>query len=153
MIKKVTNINLVPEDLQELIIPETGEYVVIGSNVYEIFTFPVESHLKLLSFFSKYFTAYNQTFDDNNKMTNQVFFGKLAQIMLDNNIVDEFFKIFPDIEGGAAVITFEQLQYLLGIIYKLNFLTKKKIFQNLHTNIAMQKMRETMGLGFLNRQE
>lgn len=151
MIKKVNDINLVPEDLQELLLPEKGEYIPLGSNIYEIFPFPIEQYLKLLSFMGKYFTAYNKTFAEKEKLSNSEFFGALAQSLIDNTILQEFFKLFPDIECEVDVITFQQLQYLLGIIYKLNFLAKKKLSHNLQTNTAIHKMQEMMGLTFLNQ--
>ncbi len=151
MIKKVNDINLVPTDLQELLLPEKGEMVPIGRNVFEMFPFPVEQYLKLLSFLSKYFNAYNDTFAEDKNIKQNQFFGALANSLLEHNILSEFFSLFPDIEEDSKEITFEQLQYLLGIIYKLNFFSKKKPIQNLQTKAAMERMQDMMGLSFMNQ--
>lgn len=157
MIKKVAKIDLVPADLQELLLPETGEYVAIGHNIYEMFPFPVEQYLKLLGFMGKYFNTYNDIFKTDNpdepkkNLSNTEFFGELAKSLIRNNILDEFFSLFPDIEEDLKNITIDQLTYLLGIIYKLNFLSKKKPIVNLQTQAAMQKMMAMLGLTFLNQ--
>jgi hypothetical protein len=151
MIKKVQDINVVPEDLQELLLPENGEFVPIGTNMYELYPFPIEGYLKLLGFLGKYFTSYNKTFTNKDGMTSVDFFGNLANSILNDNILTEFAKLFPDIEAEINEITFEQLQYLLGIIYKLNFMIKKKT-RNPQNNRAIQEMMEMLGLSFLNQE-
>jgi hypothetical protein len=152
MIKKVTNINLVPQDLQELLVPDTGEYVAIGRSMYEMFPFSITQYLDLLSFIGKYFNTYNTIFETVNKnIASLEFFGLLAGRMKEDNTLEELFKIFPDMQDDLKEITKDQLIYFLAMIYKLNFLVKKNPI-NLQNRTAMNKMLEMMGLTALQNQ-
>lgn len=150
MIKKVTKIDLIPQDLQELIVPENGEYVPIGKNVYEIFPFSIQQYLTLLGFIGKYFNSYNSVIEDGRHKTPLVFFGLLAEKLIEDDLMPEFFKIFPDLEEDFQFITKDQLVYFLGMIYKLNFLLKKNPMQNMENRAATTKMLEMLGLTILN---
>jgi hypothetical protein len=150
MIKKVNDINLVPDDIQELLIPETGEYVPINKTVYEIFPFSITQYMTVLSFIGKYFNTYNSILG-NGELNSTEFFGLLAGKIIESNLLFELFKIFPDIKDDIAEITKPQLIYLLSVIYKMNFMVKKNIIANLQTRTAMNKMLEMMGLTILNQ--
>ena len=147
MIKKVTNGNLIPQDLQELLVPETGEYVAIGRSIYEMFPFSMAQYLELVAFVGKYFSTYNSIFEQTDRNIAPLeFFGLLATKMAEDNTLDELQKIFPDMQDDLKEITKDQLIYFLGMIYKLNFLVKKNPILNLQNRTAVSKMLEMMGL-------
>jgi hypothetical protein len=90
MIKKVTNGNLIPQDLQELLVPETGEYVAIGRSIYEMFPFSMAQYLELVAFVGKYFSTYNSIFEQTDRNIAPLeFFGLLATKMAEDNTLDE----------------------------------------------------------------
>lgn len=147
MIKKVENTNIVPDDIKELLIPEMGEYVPIGENIYELKQFSAKSYFTLLSFISKYYESYNEIFSKNENATVNEFVGKLAEKMLSTNLLDEFMSaILPEIEEPSNLITWDQLQYLLGVIYKLNFLSQRRQINNMEIRTSISQMLNTLGL-------
>ncbi len=150
MIKKVENINLVPDDVRELLMPTVGEYVAVGSSIYEIYPFPVVKYFELLSFMNKYFIKYNEIFVENDNMNKVEFLSKLATTILENNILKEFIDIiFGEIDTVINEITHDQLFYLLGVVYKLNFLSQNRPIANLEIRTGTTQMMQTLGLGML----
>jgi hypothetical protein len=149
MIKRVTNMDMVPDDLQELLLPDKGEYVPIGHHMYELFPFPITQYLKLLEFIGSYFEIYNGIYKNSTGLSQMQFFGILADKLIEHNLVGKLIEMFPDIEEDIDSITKEQLIYLLSIIYKLNFLVKKNPKMDIQTKIANQKLLEMLGLKVL----
>ena len=147
MLTKVETIDMVPDDIKELLLPNTGEYVVIGSSVYNLKPFPVKKYFELLHFLSKYFTEYNEVFADQKEQRMVSFLGALTKKLIDKNLLDEFMSaLFPEIPEAVDNITFDQLKYLLGVIYKLNFLSKNRQIQNMEMRTASAKMMQMLGL-------
>lgn len=141
---------MVPDDIRELLLPETGEYIAIGANVYNMRQFPVKKYFQLLHFMSKYFTEYHDVFNSKKEQGIYEFFGQLSGKLLETALVDEFMKsLFPEIPDAADEITFDQLKYLLGVIYKLNFLSRSLQIQNLETRNASDKMMKMLGLNLM----
>jgi hypothetical protein len=150
MIKKVDNLNLVPDDIKELLIPSVGEYVPIGNSIYEIYPFPVVKYFELLSFMNKYFVKYNEIFIDNENMNKMEFLSKLATTILNNNMLKEFVDIiFGEVDTIIDDITHDQLLYLLGVVYKLNFLSQSRPIMNMEVRTGTNQMMKTLGLGML----
>jgi vacuolar-type H+-ATPase catalytic subunit A/Vma1 len=150
MIKKVDNINMVPDDIKELLLPDKGELVAIGNTVYELQQFPVKKYFELLNLMSKYFTEYNSIYQEKEDQGIIEFFGKLAAKLQDLNLVEELMDtIFPDIGDDKNKITFDQLKYLLGVIYKLNFLSRNHQIQNMETRAAYNKMIQMLGINMM----
>jgi hypothetical protein len=147
MIEKVEKISVVPKDIKELLINEKGEYIAIGDNIYTLKPFGVKKYFELLYFITTYYEIYNEIFDknDNIKITN--FFGILSKKIIDNELIDKFMNsFFPEIPNAADDITEIQLTYLLGVIYKLNFLSKNLPIKNQEIRLAVHKMQEMLGL-------
>jgi len=150
MIKKVDNLNLVPDDIKELLMPSVGEYVPIGNSIYEIYPFPVVKYFELLSFMNKYFVKYNEIFIDNENMNKMEFLSKLATTILNNNMLKEFVDIiFGEVDTIIDDITHDQLLYLLGVVYKLNFLSQNRPITNMEVRTGTNQMMKTLGLGML----
>jgi hypothetical protein len=148
MIEKVDNINIVPEDIKELLMTEKGEYIVIGDNVYILKPFNIKKYFEILHFISTYFSSYNETFS-NMKDENNIseFIGCLSKRILENDLIEEFMKsFFPDIPNASNDITKKQLDYLLGAIYKLNFLSKPLLIKNQEMKLSIQRMQIMLGL-------
>lgn len=151
MIKKVETIDMVPDDIRELLQPEKGEYIAIGSNVYELKQFPVKKYFELLYFMSKYFTEYNDIYNTKSNQGIYEFFGLLAGRLLETRLIDELMEtMFPEIPNGADEITYDQIKYVLGVIYKLNFLSQNRQIQNMEVRAANQKMMQMLGLNLMN---
>lgn len=141
---------MVPEDIRELLLPDHGEYIAIGNSVYDIKQFPVKKYFELLHFMSKYFTEYNEVYNSKTEQGLLEFFGLLANKLLETRIVEDFMStLFPEIPDAADVITFHQLKYLLGVIYKLNFLSQNHQIQNLEIRTANNKMMQMLGLNLM----
>ncbi len=153
MIKKVSNVDLVPDDLKELLITDTGEFVAIGSNIYELQPFPAKEYLQLLDFMGEYFSSYNKIFENlnQNNLHSLEFFGKLAKSITDNDMLNKLFLLFPDIQEDLSKITFEQLRYMLGMIYKLNFVVKKNQIKNIENRAAVNNMMKMLGMNNLQQ--
>jgi len=147
MIERVDNINMVPEDIKELLFTEKGEFIAIGEEVYRLKPFGVKKYFELLHFISIYYTLYNDVFAESNNLKITSFFGSLAKKLIDNELIDDFMKtFFPEIPEGAENINKPQLDYLLGVIYKLNFLLKDRPIQDQATRLSIHKMQEMLGL-------
>lgn len=149
MITKVDKIDMVPDDIKELLLPDRGEMVVIGQDVYNLHQFPVKPYFALLGFLSKYFTEYNEVYAShkNETLNTYEFLGILAKKLLDSGLVEEMLSgLFPEIPDAAEKITYDQLQHLLGVIYKLNFLAKSRQIRNMETRNATDKMMKMLGL-------
>jgi hypothetical protein len=147
MLTKVEKVDIVPDDIKELLLPEKGEYVVIGSNVYDMKQFPVTKYFELLFFMSKYFSEYNELYATSEGVNMYEFFGLLSQKLKEKHLIDEFMNtLFPELPNAAEEITFDQLRYLLGVIYKLNFLSQDRPIQNLETRTSIHKMMQMLGL-------
>lgn len=141
---------MVPDDIRELLLPEKGEYIVVGSNVYDLKQFPIKKYFELLHFMSKYFTEYNDVYNNREGSGVFEFIGVLAKRLLDTGLIDELMKnFFPEIPDAADVITFDQLKYLLGVIYKLNFLSRNHQIQNMEMRGANAKMMQMLGLNLM----
>lgn len=153
MIKKVSNMDMVPADLQELLLPDKGEYVPIGRHMYEMFPFSITQYLKVLDFLGNYFSIYNEVYEQHKDLQTMQFFGVLAKGLIENNLISKLIELFPDISEDVEDITNEQIIYLLSIIYKLNFLVKKNPIKDIQTKIANQKVLEMMGLSALVNQD
>jgi len=150
MLTKVDKIDIVPEDIKELLIPDKGEYIPIGTNIYDLKPFPVKKYFELLHFMSKYFTEYNEVFANKKDQGITEFFGSLSKQLLDTGLIDEFMKtLFPEIPDGSDIISFDQLKYLLGVIYKLNFLSKSHQIKNLEMRNASAQMMKMLGLNLM----
>lgn len=138
---------MVPEDIKELLSTGKGEFIVIGDNVYQLKPFGVKKHFELLDFISTYYTLYNKVFKQSDNLKITKFFGNLSKELKDSGLIDDFMKtFFPEIPNAADDITKPQLDYLLGVIYKLNFLSKNLPIQNQETRISIHKMQEMLGL-------
>lgn len=138
---------MVPEDIKELLSTGKGEFIAIGDNVFRLKPFGVKKHFELLYFISNYYTIYNDIFTEIDNLKITVFFGKLGKKLKDSGLIDEFMKsFFPEIPNAADEISKPQLDYLLGVIYKLNFLSKNLPIKDQEMRISIQKMQEMLGL-------
>lgn len=147
MLTKVDKIDIVPDDIKELLLPAKGEFVVIGTEVYDLKQFPVTKYFELLYFMSKYFSEYNELYNNSEGANLYEFFGLLSQKLKEKELINEFMStLFPEIPDGADVITFDQLRYLLGVIYKLNFLSQNRQIQNMEIRTSVHKMMQMLGL-------
>jgi vacuolar-type H+-ATPase catalytic subunit A/Vma1 len=142
---------MVPDDIKELLLPDKGELVAIGNNIYEIQQFPVKKYFELLNLMSKYFTEYNSIYQEKEEQGIIEFFGKLAGKLQEQNLVEELMDtLFPDIGEDKNNITFDQLKYLLGVVYKLNFLSQNHQIQNMETRMAYNKMIQMLGINMMS---
>jgi hypothetical protein len=147
MIEKVESINMVPDDIKELLSTGKDEFIVIGEQVYRLKPFGVKKYFELLAFISTYYTLYNDVFTESDNLKITKFFGNLAERLKDSGLIDEFMtSFFPEIKDAADEITKQQLDYLLGVIYKLNFLSKNLPIQNQEIRLSIHKMQEMLGL-------
>lgn len=151
MITQVDNIDMVPDDIKELLLPDSGDYVAIGNKVYELKQFPIKKYFELLHFMSKYFTKYNLVYKEDIEGGVYGFLGTLAGKLLEENLIEDFLNvIFPEIKEENANITYPQLKYLLGVIYKLNFLSTNHQIQNMEMRLAHDQMMKMLGLNLMN---
>lgn len=149
MIEKVDNLDIVPKDIKELLVTDEGEFIPIGNNIYRLKQFSIKKHFELLYFISEYYSIYNDIFNkntDKNLEINQ-FFGILSKELIKSELLDKFFKtILPELHDTVDNITQQQLEYLIGVIYKQNFLSKSLPIKNQETRLSIHKMKEMLGL-------